>query len=215
MCCHGHFIHSTQSAKQQSEILPHQKVTQAQRSLLTLPRSSSLLIPWLSVLSSNSCSRQRHCPPPCSCTGALLLPPQLRESSQSSVPRPRGQPVPPRHCPVLCGHTHKTLQPLKIPVLQEELKTDEQRLEVFILLFLYFGSCRKKRLNSIPLICAASPPQSGETQTALLRGKKNNPKTAWGEEAWDIYCHFFQNSWPTRLPSVYFYRFCSRSIKTK
>lgn len=38
VCCYGHFIHSTQSAKQQSEILTHQKVTQAQWTLLTQHR---------------------------------------------------------------------------------------------------------------------------------------------------------------------------------
>lgn len=45
--------------------------------------------------------------PVCSCPGALLLPAQLRQSCQSSVPQPQCQAVPHRHCPFHYGHSHQ------------------------------------------------------------------------------------------------------------
>lgn len=108
--------------KQQSEILAHQGVTQAQWSSPTLPTQNSLLIPWLPMLSSHSCSSLGQCPSPCSCTEALLVPAQLSQTSQSSAPKPQCQPAPPSTLQSPDAHTSeshtllpKTPQLLKTP----------------------------------------------------------------------------------------------------
>lgn len=120
---------------------------------LTLPTPNSLVIPWLPMLSRNSCSRLRHCPAPCDAPcvqlhPALLLPAQLSQSCQSSVPQPQCQAVlagtAPSTAVTPVSYTHscpKISSWKSLLVLLEELKINGQRMEHFFKQEFLYCSC--------------------------------------------------------------------------